>query len=136
METVDTRFQLKAGPSRIDGTGVYTQEAIPARRKLGEMTGEIVTWRTARQRARFHERIAMVEFEDGFALDATDDKLLRFINHSCDANCFIRRNGHRVEFYTRRALAKGEELTANYGETHHDGQHACRCGARNCRGYL
>jgi uncharacterized protein len=133
---VSTRFQLKAAPSRIDGTGVYALEPIPARRKIGEMTGEIVVWRVARQRAKLHERIAIVEFEDGYALDATHDTLLRFINHSCDANCFIRRNGHRVEFYTRRALAKGAELTADYGETHHGGQHPCHCGALNCRQYL
>ena len=111
-------------------------EAVPARRKLGEMTGEIVTWRVGRARAAKSQRIAMVEFDDGYALDATDDKLLRYINHSCDSNCFIRRAGHRVEFYTRRALRKGEELTADYGETHHDGKHPCQCGAANCKGWL
>src|SRR4051794_8804394 len=116
------RYKLKAAPSKIDGTGVYALEAIPARRKIGEMTGEVVSHRIARQRAKLHQRIAIVEFEDGWALDATHDKLLRFVNHSCDANCFIRRNGHRVEFYTRRWLTRNEELTANYGETHHDGR--------------
>ena len=98
------RFRLKAAPSRIDGTGVYALEAIPPKRKLGEMYGEVVTWAVARRRAKQFERIAVVEFEDGWALDATDDTLLRFVNHSCEANCFIRRNGHRVEFYSRRAL--------------------------------
>ena len=130
------RYRLKAAPSRIDGTGVYAAEVIPARRKLGEMRGELVRWAEARRRAKRFERIAVVEFEDGWALDATADTLLRFINHSCDANCFIRRNGHRVEFYSRRALRSGEELTADYGETHHDGKHPCRCGAANCRGWL
>ena len=130
------RYGLRAAPSRIDGTGVYAEEAIPARRKIGEMTGKVITWRVARLRAKKYERIAIVEFQDGFALDATNDKLLRFINHSCDANCFIRCSRHTVEFYTRRALKKGEELTANYGETHHAGKHPCHCGAANCRGYL
>jgi uncharacterized protein len=133
---VSSRFQLRAAPSLIDGTGVFALEPIPARRKLGEMTGEVVTWRVGRERAKLYERIAMVEFEDGYSLDATHDKLLRFVNHSCDANCYIRRIGHRVEFYTRLALAKGTELTADYGETHHDGKHPCQCGALNCRGFL
>jgi uncharacterized protein len=131
-----TAYALEARPSRIDGTGVFARQAVPVRRKLGEMTGEVVTWAVARRRAKLYERIAMVEFEDGYALDATHDTLLRFVNHSCDANCYIRRNGHRVEFYTRRALAPGEELTADYGETHHDGKHPCHCGAGKCRGFL
>ena len=111
-------------------------EAIPERRKLGELAGELVTWKVARERAKRTHRIAMVEFEDGYALDATDDTLMRFVNHSCESNCFIRRSGHRVEFYSRRALVNGEELTADYGETHHEGTHPCGCGAAKCRKFL
>jgi len=33
-------------------------------------------------------------------------------------------------------VAPGEELTANYGETHHEGQLRCRCGAPGCVGRL
>ncbi|HNB82625.1 MAG TPA: SET domain-containing protein-lysine N-methyltransferase [Chitinophagaceae bacterium] len=43
---------------------------------------------------------------------------------------------HHVEFYTLRAIKKGEELLCNYGETHHDRQLPCSCGAPNCRGFL
>jgi SET domain-containing protein len=35
-----------------------------------------------------------------------------------------------------RAIAAGEELTADYGETHHAGTLRCQCGAANCRGAL
>jgi uncharacterized protein len=42
----------------------------------------------------------------------------------------------RVEFYALRAIAPGEELTANYVETHHPGGMACQCGAPNCVGRL
>jgi SET domain-containing protein len=42
----------------------------------------------------------------------------------------------KVEFYTLKPIKKGEELTCNYGETHHDGKLKCRCGAPNCKGFL
>jgi SET domain-containing protein len=42
----------------------------------------------------------------------------------------------RVEFFTLRLIKKEEELTCNYGETHHDGKLKCRCGAIGCKGYL
>jgi SET domain-containing protein len=130
------RFRLRSGPSRIEGTGVFTLEPIPARRKLGELEGEVVSQREARRRARDRQRIAVVEFGDGKALDAHRDPMLRYINHSCDSNCYIRIFGHHVEFYTRRAIRRGEELTADYGETHHGKSHPCHCGSPQCRGYL
>lgn len=111
-------------------------EPIPARRKIGELTGEIVSQREARRRAKLRERIAVVEFGDGKALDADSDPLLRYINHSCDSNCYIRLFRHHVEFYSRRAIRRGEELSADYGETHHDMSRPCHCGAATCRGFL
>jgi SET domain-containing protein len=41
-----------------------------------------------------------------------------------------------VEFYALRKIAPGEELTVDYGQTHHQGRLACRCGAEGCRGAL
>ena len=60
----------------------------------------------------------------------------RYINHSCDPNTFFRCTPDRAEVYARRAIAKGEELTCDYGESQHNGTLPCRCGARACRGYI
>jgi hypothetical protein len=61
---------------------------------------------------------------------------MRYTNHSCRPNArLVIRNG-RVEFYALRAIAAGEEVTVDYGETHHEGRLACRCGAPGCRGAL
>ena len=43
--------------------------------------------------------------------------LLRFVNHSCGPNTQLKRQQGRVEFYSLRDIAPGEELTADYGET-------------------
>ncbi len=130
-------FSLESKPSKIDGTGSYALEQIPARRKLGTMDGEIITLKEARKRASKVKRIAMVEFGNGYALDASADATgLKYINHGCDPNTYMRVAYNHVEFYALRNIKRGEELTCNYGPTHHDGKLKCQCGAANCKGYL
>jgi hypothetical protein len=34
------------------------------------------------------------------------------------------------------SIVRGDEITVNYGETHHEGTLACRCGAPGCVGWL
>lgn len=101
------------------------------------MEGEIVSVRTARKRAAQTKRVAIVEFGDGRALDAgAFETPLKFINHSCNPNTYLRVAYSQVEFYSLVPVKKGAELTCNYGPTHHDGKLVCRCGAPNCKGYL
>jgi uncharacterized protein len=128
-------FEVKR--SGIHGRGLFTRTPLPARRKIGELAGTIIPLRAARKKARELRTIKIVEFGDGWALDATaDSNEFQFVNHSCRPNTFIRLYRHRVEFYALRNIAAGEELTADYGETQHEGQLACRCGVEGCRGFL
>ena len=131
---MDAAAIVAVRPSRIHGQGVFALTGLPARRKLGELSGEIVGWKEARRRASRSKCIAIVEFEDGMALDATHDSgPFRYVNHSCSPNTYLRRFRHRVEFYALRAIAPGEELTCDYGETQHEGTLTCRCGSASCR---
>lgn len=131
------KYRVDVKPSRIDGQGAFAGEAIPARRKIGEIRGESVSVREARRRARGVERIMIVEVSETRAIDASASvDPLRFTNHSCRPNAALRIRQGRVEFYAMRDVAVGEELTVNYGETHHDGKLACRCGAVGCSGRL
>jgi SET domain-containing protein len=127
---------LAVRPSRIDGLGLYASKRIPARRKIGELTGELISRPEARRRARGRARIAIVELNNTKAIDATHGNEFRCINHSCGPNVYIRIFGFHVEFYALREIRPGEELTCNYGETHHDGHLPCSCGAPNCRGRI
>ena len=123
--------------SRIDGQGAFAAAAVPARRKIGEIRGEPISVREARRRAKGALRIMIVELSDKRAIDASRSAdPLRFTNHSCQPNAVLRIRQGRVEFYAMRALASGEEITVNYGPTHHDGKLACRCGAAACVGRL
>ena len=131
------KFAVHVAESRIDGQGAFADEAIPPRLKIGEIRGESISVAEARIRATRHERIMIVELSEKKAIDFSKSAdPMRYTNHSCQPNArLVIRNG-RVEFYARRAIAVGEEITVDYGETHHEGRLACRCGAPGCRGAL
>jgi SET domain-containing protein len=131
------KFAVEVHPSAIDGRGAFAAEPIPARRKIGEIRGEAISVREARRRARGQARIMIVELSERRAIDASrSEDPLRFTNHSCRPNAVLRIRQGRVEFYAMRDVAAGEELTVNYGETHHEGRLRCRCGAPGCSGRL
>ncbi len=130
-------FDLKVGKSKIDGKGAYTKNIIPARKKIGDLGGVIVSQREARRIANKTKRVAIVEFGNGKALNASvNSNALRYVNHSCNPNTYMRVLRNRVEFYALRSIKYNEELTCNYGETHHDGKLPCRCGAPGCKGFI
>lgn len=135
------KFRVRVAPSAIDGQGAFADEAIPARRKIGEIRGEFIDMPTARARAREAERrtgrIFMIAISNKRAVDATHaSDPLRFANHACVPNVVMKVQQGRIAFYALRDIAEGEELTIRYGETHHAGRLTCRCGAATCQGRL
>lgn len=130
-------FHVVVDKSIIHGKGLYAGEVIPAKRKIGSMAGEIISKKTARQKAKSNKSISIVELWNGKALDASKhNNELRFINHSCQPNTYMRNRGNHVEFYALRSIKPNEELTCNYGPTHHNGKRKCNCGTAGCKGFL
>jgi len=103
---------LVAKKSPIQGKGLFTDSPILIRTKLGEFSGERISVREARKRARRAKRIVIVELSATRAID------------------------ERVEFYAKRNIAAGEELTCDYGDSHHEGKLACGCESGKCRKFL
>ena len=131
------KFAVDVAPSRIDGQGAFAAEAIPPRLKIGEIRGQSVSVAEARIRATRSERIMIVELSAKKAIDFSKSAdPMRYTNHSCRPNARLCIPAARVEFYALRGIAAGEEITVDYGDTHHEGRLACRCGAPGCRGAL
>jgi SET domain-containing protein len=131
------KFAVDVRPSAIDGNGAFAAEPIPARLKIGEIRGESISVMEARIRATRSERIMIVELSDKRAIDFSKSAdPMRYTNHSCQPNARLCIRQGRVEFYALRPIAAGAEITVNYGETHHEGKLACRCGAPGCVGRL
>ena len=131
------KYAVTVQPSVIDGQGAFAAEAVPARLKIGEIRGESISVQQARIRATRSERIMIVELSDRKAIDFSKSAdPMRYTNHSCQPNARLCIRQGRVEFYALRAIARGEEITVDYGETHHEGRLTCRCGVVGCRGAL
>jgi SET domain-containing protein len=131
------KYTVDVRPSTIDGRGAFAAEAVPARLKIGEIRGESISVQEARIRATRTERIMIVELSERKAIDfSKSSDPMRYTNHSCRPNARLCIRQGRVEFYALRAITAGEEITVDYGETHHEGRLACRCGVAGCRGAL
>jgi len=131
------KFDVLVRPSAIDGHGVFAAEYIPPRMKIGEIRGEAIPIAEGRRRAAGLQRIMIVEVSDRTAIDASKSTdPMRFTNHSCQANARLAIIAGRIEFYALRPIAPGEEITVDYGTTHHEGKLRCRCGALGCVGML
>jgi SET domain-containing protein len=130
-------YPVKVAKSKIAGKGAYALQRIPARKKIGDLGGVIITMKEAMKLIKDLKVINLVELDDDLALNASaNPNDMRFINHSCGPNTYLRVMKNRVEFYALRNIRKGEELSCDYGETHHEGKLPCKCGARNCRGFI
>jgi SET domain-containing protein len=127
------RFPLRTGRSRINGQGVFANVPIPPRVKIGDVTGNLIPRAQARAIARASHKIYLVDVSKTQTLDCSRGNALRFLNHSCQPNAFLRIAHCRVEVYALHPINAGEEITADYGETPHLGGMRCTCAQPRCR---
>ena len=59
-----------------------------------------------------------------------------FVNHSCNPNLATRILKGHILYFSRRRIAKGEELTVDYHFDWDDEHVPCACGADRCRGTI
>ena len=136
-------FHLRVVRSRIDRFGVVAEEPIPARRKVIEYTGEIISPREADRRhglivrSRGRKRFYFFFVRKGRVIDgAVGGSGAELINHSCDPNLVRQRRGDHILYFSRRKIRRGEELTLDYRYSPDTYQQKCRCGSPKCRGTL
>src|SRR5436305_12247472 len=85
------KTMLFTGKSAIHGTGVFTGSPIGARNKIGEYSGERISVREGRRRAKTQRCITIVEVTDKVAIDGSiRGGLFTYINHSCSPNVYMR----------------------------------------------
>ena len=61
----------------------------------------------------------------------------RLINHSCDGNCEAINVDGEIWIFSKKKIKEGQELTYDYGyDMEHFLDHPCRCGTKNCVGYI
>ncbi|HEU0009005.1 MAG TPA: SET domain-containing protein-lysine N-methyltransferase [Verrucomicrobiae bacterium] len=124
-------------PSPIHGTGGFACADLPAGKRVIEYVGERIDKRESLDRCMRGEPF-IFRLDEQWDLDGNVDwNPARFLNHSCTPNCEAELVDGRIWIVTIQPLARGEELTFNYGYDLVDySDHPCRCGAPDCVGYI
>jgi SET domain-containing protein len=129
-------FKLKIKPSKIHRYGVYAGEAIPAKRKVIEYTGERLNRLQAKNRDR-GTYTYLFAVDNYWTLDgAVGGSGAEIINHSCAPNLISRVVKGHVLYMSLREIRPGEELTIDYNFAYSGDRTPCSCQAKTCRGII
>lgn len=140
MPRIDLRFcafRIRLGPSPVHRHGLFAEEAIPARRKVIEYTGERINRRETKRRSEERPLHYLFTLDSYWTIDgAVGGSGAEYINHSCDPNLWtLIKSGH-ILYMSKRAVQPGEELTIDYHFGKDVERVECRCGAKSCRGTI
>ncbi|CAM6036019.1 unnamed protein product [Sphagnum compactum] len=137
---------LRFQHSKIHDWGLLALEHIDAGDFVIEYVGEIVRRQVSDLRERQYETLGigssyLFRVDDDIVVDATRrGGLARFINHSCDPNCYTKiisvEGQKKVVIYSKRAISAGEELTYDYKFPIEENKIPCFCRTPRCRGFL
>jgi hypothetical protein len=132
----NARFRLVAGPSRIHRIGVFAAEPIPAGQRVIEYTGELVARRESKRRWD-PARSSLFQLNTYWTIDgAVGGSGAEYINHCCMPNMRAKRWRGGIHYFSKRRIARGEELTVDYKYDVNLPPIPCNCGAEKCRGVM
>ncbi|XP_050353651.1 histone-lysine N-methyltransferase SETD1 isoform X1 [Nymphalis io] len=138
--------QLKFAKSGIHDWGLFAQEPIAADEMVIEYVGQMVRPIVADVREAHYEATGigssyLFRIDLDTIIDATKcGNLARFINHSCNPNCYAKiitiESQKKIVIYSKQPIGVDEEITYDYKFPLEDEKIPCLCGAPQCRGYL
>ncbi|MGI9106441.1 MAG: SET domain-containing protein [Pyrinomonadaceae bacterium] len=110
------------------GLGLFALESLPARTRIIEYTGTLVSNAEVEKRktGKYFFGVNTKWSIDGSARSNT----ARYINHSCRPNAEAFISGHRIWIWSKKNIKSGEEITIDYGEEYFADQikpKGCKC---------
>jgi SET domain-containing protein len=128
----DARFVVRAtGIGK--GKGLFATSKIKKGSFVIEYTGDKIPTKVADTLGTRY----LFEIDSEWTIDgASRTNTARYINHSCDPNCEVEIEGDRLMIYAVRNIARGEELSFDYGEEYFDDfirPSGCKCHTKLCR---
>ncbi|XP_062867030.1 histone-lysine N-methyltransferase 2B [Trichomycterus rosablanca] len=133
--------------SEIHGRGLFCKRNIEAGEMVIEYAGIVIRSILTDKRENYYSSKGigcyMFRIDDFDVVDATTHgNAARFINHSCEPNCYSRvinvEGQKHIVIFALRKIYRGEELTYDYKFPIEDANSKlhCNCGARRCRRFL
>ncbi len=134
--TITSNEWCHAAPSKIHGLGLFARLTIPFATAIVEYAGPRIAIRAGKEMAEagnvFVFRANRREFIDG----SVSHNLARYANHSCQPNAASVRVEGQIWLRAKRTIAKGEEITYDYGFTFRDTPTVCSCHSPGCIGVI
>ena len=122
--------RIKRKRSKLHGHGVFADETINKNKRIIDYAGELIDNRQSEKREdRYLAKgcIWVFRVNSRWSRDAAvGGNLARFINHSCQPNCWIDVVDKTIWVRASRQIRKGEELTYDYN-TEGDKVIPCKC---------
>ncbi|CDQ65630.1 unnamed protein product [Oncorhynchus mykiss] len=132
--------------SHIHDWGLFALEPIAADEMVIEYVGQCIRQVIADMREKRYEDEGigssyLFRVDQDTIIDATKyGNLARFINHSCNPNCYAKiitvKSQKKIVIYSRQSISVNEEITYDYKFPIEDEKIPCLCGAENCQGSL
>tara|TARA_B100000941_G_C28410246_1_gene503028 strand:+ start:109 stop:609 length:501 start_codon:yes stop_codon:yes gene_type:complete len=140
----------KVKKSKVHGSGVFATKKIKKNTKIIQYVGEKLTRsegnRRSEQRIKKYLKsqktgsVYIFELNSKYDIDGLPRyNKARYINHSCSPNCEVDIVNNEIWISSIKNINAGEELSYDYGYSFDKDDykdHECKCGSRNCIGYI
>lgn len=140
----------KVKKSVIHGTGVFATQNIKRGTKIIEYIGEKIEKLEGDKRSEIRIKkylnskttgsVYIFELNSRYDIDGSPKyNKARYINHSCKPNCEVEIVRGHIWIRAIKNIIEKDELTYDYGyEFDKDDytDHKCKCGSKNCIGYI
>ncbi len=138
---------VQAADSAIHNQGLFAAEPIPEEEYVIQYLGELISKKESNRRGISQHDISQQEGAGAVYVFELDEKrdidgnfdwnIARLANHSCSPNLEAQNVDGEIWLVALRDIEAGEELTFDYGYAlEHWEDHPCRCGSKNCVGYI
>jgi len=140
METKQSEW-AEVRKSKIHNKGVFAKKDIPKGTYIIEYIGRKISNDEADEISEKETEAGVIylfELDKEITIDGDVPwNPAKYINHSCEPNAdSINDDGH-IWIEATRDIKKDEEITYDYCLTTDDYEdHPCRCGSKNCKGFL
>ncbi|GAW81734.1 SET domain containing protein [Plasmodium gonderi] len=148
LMNISSNSRLYVKKSSIHGYGLYTCEFINEGEPVIEYIGEYIRNIISDKREKHYDKIEsscyMFRLNENIIIDATKwGNVSRFINHSCEPNCFCKivicdQNLKHIVIFAKRDIVAHEEITYDYqfGVESEGKKLMCLCGSSTCLGRM
>lgn len=124
---------LTIGESLIHGKGCFAAVRFQQSQRITEYVGQRISSAEAESRRHAFGEHGICDVDYEWAIDGNrGGNATRYINHSCQPNCYVLISEGRIFIHAIREIFPGEEITTNYLYEIYSEEKTCRCRTATC----